>query len=135
MPGTRSSAPTKCISLVPGLAKQTLTSLAISVRTRLSAPFIARPRQSDWIVEGLGQRGEQLRPLLCHVPAVLQADPEFARDIDTGLVGKAHSRLQRCRVVAHEIGILVSVEANAVPGTMRQARQRIVLAPPFGLIE
>src|SRR3954471_19748941 len=40
MPSTRSSAATKCISEVPGLAKQTSTPPATSVRTRLSAPFI-----------------------------------------------------------------------------------------------
>jgi hypothetical protein len=39
-PSTRSSADTKCISDVPGLAKQTFTSPFSSVRTRLSAPFI-----------------------------------------------------------------------------------------------
>ena len=39
--GTRSSAATKCISLVPGLAKQVLTPDASSVRTRVSAPFNA----------------------------------------------------------------------------------------------
>src|SRR3954447_13364617 len=40
MPSTRSSAATKCISEVPGLAKQTSTPPATKVRTRLSAPFI-----------------------------------------------------------------------------------------------
>src|SRR3984893_15012905 len=40
MPSTRSRAATKCISEVPGLAKQTSTPPATSVRTRLSAPFI-----------------------------------------------------------------------------------------------
>src|ERR1700754_2153439 len=40
MPSTRSSAATKCISEVPGLVKQTFTSPATNVRTRLSAPFI-----------------------------------------------------------------------------------------------
>src|SRR5579872_6256684 len=40
MPSTRSRAATKCISEVPGLAKQTSTPPATRVRTRLSAPFI-----------------------------------------------------------------------------------------------
>jgi aspartate aminotransferase-like enzyme len=35
------SAAKKCISLVPGLAKQVLTPDASSVRTRVSAPFNA----------------------------------------------------------------------------------------------
>src|SRR5690606_8163236 len=41
MPGTRSSAATKCISDVPGFVKQTSTFESTKVRTRLSAPFIA----------------------------------------------------------------------------------------------
>ena len=40
MPATRSSAATKCISEVPGLAKQTSTPAPANVLTRLSAPFI-----------------------------------------------------------------------------------------------
>src|SRR5450756_688505 len=44
MPSTRSRAATKCISEVPGLAKQTSTPPATRVRTRLSAPFIVRSR-------------------------------------------------------------------------------------------
>src|SRR5215203_1388000 len=39
-PPTRSSAATKCISEVPGLAKQTSTPAPDNVLTRLSAPFI-----------------------------------------------------------------------------------------------
>src|SRR4029077_6620790 len=52
-PSTRSSAATKCISEVPGLAKHTLTPPPTKVRTRLSAPFI-RPS-----------------PILCHLGACL----------------------------------------------------------------
>src|SRR5580698_3421322 len=40
IPGTRSSAATKCISDVPGLEKQVLTPLLSSECTRLSAPFM-----------------------------------------------------------------------------------------------
>src|SRR5215475_8015715 len=42
MPGTRSSAATKCISDVPGLEKQVSTPLRSRVWTRLSAPFMGR---------------------------------------------------------------------------------------------
>ncbi|BAL79044.1 hypothetical protein S23_58540 [Bradyrhizobium cosmicum] len=42
MPGTRSSAATKCISEVPGLEKQMSTPPLTIVRTRLSAPFIPK---------------------------------------------------------------------------------------------
>src|SRR5438270_8329331 len=40
MPSTRSRAATKCISEVPGFAKQVSTPPATRVRIRLSAPFI-----------------------------------------------------------------------------------------------
>src|SRR5689334_20899699 len=40
MPGTRSSAATKCISDVPGLEKHVVTPLFNSECTRLSAPFM-----------------------------------------------------------------------------------------------
>src|SRR5206468_1981040 len=43
MPSTRSSAATKCISEVPGLAKQTSTPAPTSVRMSACAPFTARP--------------------------------------------------------------------------------------------
>src|SRR5215212_2943493 len=41
IPSTRSSAATKCISEVPGLAKHTSTPPPTSVLTKLSAPFIS----------------------------------------------------------------------------------------------
>src|SRR6185312_4266696 len=47
IPSTRSSAATKCISDVPGLAKHTLTPPPTIVRTRLSAPFIPVLRSLD----------------------------------------------------------------------------------------
>ena len=47
MPSTVSRAATKLISEVPGLLKQTSTPEATSVRTRLSAPFIALLRSGD----------------------------------------------------------------------------------------
>src|SRR5580693_1814627 len=42
MPGTRSSAATKCISDVPGLEKHVVTPLFNSECTRLSAPFMVK---------------------------------------------------------------------------------------------
>ena len=54
MPSTLSSAATKCISDVPGLAKQVSTPLASSVRTRLSAPFMGRdPFECEKTVSGM----------------------------------------------------------------------------------
>src|SRR3954447_7577723 len=64
MAGTRSSAATKWISDVPGLAKQTSTPPATRVRTRLSAPFIVPlpfttfsiSLRRSTIVQAFGQR-------------------------------------------------------------------------------
>ena len=50
MPGTLSSAATKCISEVPGLVKHTFTPPASKVRTRLSAPFISSAIRPNSIV-------------------------------------------------------------------------------------
>ena len=63
MPGMRSSAATKCISLVPGLEKQTSTPPLSSVFTRLSAPFTAgfpsqRGRSQRRKVRGTGRLGK-----------------------------------------------------------------------------
>src|SRR5688500_17374310 len=44
MSGTSSSAATKCISEVPGLAKQTSTPAPTRVRMSASAPFTGGPR-------------------------------------------------------------------------------------------
>ena len=42
MPATWSRAATTCISEVPGLAKQTPMPFAVSVASRLCAPFILK---------------------------------------------------------------------------------------------
>src|SRR4029077_3142972 len=89
---------------------------------------------SDWLVERLRECGEELRPALCHVPAVLETDAELTGDIEAGFIGKAHTRLQRGRVTAHQIRRLVPVESDAVPRPMRQPGQGIVLAPALLLV-
>src|SRR5436305_10151136 len=49
MPSTRSTAATRCISDVPGLAKHTSTPDPASVRIRLSAPFtVSSSRRGRW---------------------------------------------------------------------------------------
>src|ERR1043166_1380217 len=102
MPSTRSSAATKCISEVPGLAKHTLTPPPTSVRTRLSAPFIAslrsptRPRASC--------RGKQQRARRAWesglLPFVLD-DPAGARLPGTGL---------------HDVEVAIGIAPDAVAG-------------------
>ena len=56
MAGTSSSAATKCISEVPGLAKQTSTPASTSVERSARAPFIwlllvPGPRRPEWMVQ------------------------------------------------------------------------------------
>src|SRR5882757_9984591 len=65
MPSTRSSAATKCISEVPGLAKQTSTPPATRVRTRLSAPFIVPLPFATFSWPLLGLPADQ--PLFTHL--------------------------------------------------------------------
>src|SRR5579859_718946 len=60
MPATLSSAATKCISEVPGLAKQVSIPDSTSVRTRLSAPFMQTSTQFFFggSLDGLGPPGK-----------------------------------------------------------------------------
>src|SRR5258706_12582777 len=83
MPSILSSAATKCISDVPGLVKHTSTSLAISVRTRLSAPFMVKMTSSECRSVRSGGDHSAAR---CTGPASLRAPVEmrdgYGRQID-----------------------------------------------------
>src|SRR5215469_12531579 len=92
-------------------------------------------RRSDRLVQRSGQRGEELRAGCGHMPAILEPHTELARYVDSRLVREAHARRERRRVVAHQIGTLVDVHADTVPGPMRQTGQRVVLAPALALVE
>ena len=49
---------------------------------------------------------------------VLDADAEPAREIDPGLDREGHPRLEALTIAAHEVGMLVAVETDAVAGAM-----------------
>jgi len=86
---------------------------------------------SDWIFQRSGERRERPRSLRSHVPAVLQSNAEFSGDIDARFVRKAHASLQGRRVVVYEVRRLMSVQADAVTGSMRQPRKFVRRTPPF----
>src|SRR5688500_13488824 len=77
MPGIWSSAATKCISLVPGLAKQVSMPEASRVRTRLAAPFMG----------GVPWRLEMLR----RAPLIAQRSQQVLQAVVVDLV---HQREQ-----------------------------------------
>ena len=90
-PGTVSSAATKCISDVPGFAKQTSTPESTSVRIRAWAPFMAGLPSRRWC-RGSGSRRVERDLDAAHevdlhrvlelqvVPLLGLADPVLARD-------------------------------------------------------
>src|SRR4051794_36828947 len=71
---------------------------------------------------------EPARPGLGHVEAILETDSELAGNVDARLVGEAHARRQRRRLAVDEIDRLVAVEADAVAGAVRRARQFVARA-------
>src|SRR6202035_2585808 len=90
--------------------------------------------RSDRIDDGLRERGEKLRSPRGHVPAILQAHPEFSGNVDAGLVGEAHAELERGRVSVNEISGLVAVEADAVAGAVRKPGELIARPPALALV-
>src|SRR6185369_15043401 len=60
-----------------------------------------------------------------HVEAILQPHAELARQIDAGLVRKAHADGQPRRLAMDEIDRLMPVEADTVARAMRQAGQLV----------
>src|SRR3954447_1315335 len=100
MPSTRSSAATKCISEVPGLAKQTSTPPLTSVRTRLSAPFIVfRSRWRRFLKLGADQ-------------------PLFQRSV------KGRRRMAGIAVSVPHVGFLATVEREINRSRGRGLRNR-----------
>src|SRR5690606_3241920 len=69
---------------------------------------------------------EPARAIGRHVVAVLHPDAELAVQAETWFVGEAPAGGQRRLRAAHEVDRLVAVQADAVPGAVRQARQLVV---------
>src|SRR5262245_16567645 len=93
MPGTLSSAATKCISEVPGLVKQTFTPPASSVRTRLSAPFIGAPMAFNGSVSRIDLDGGCPKPAGTWPPACAAIASFLARWQEK----RPHLRICCCR--------------------------------------
>ena len=51
---------------------------------------------------------------------VFAAQPKFPGDVDAGLVGKRHAGFEHGFAAAHEVRMLVAVEADAVAEPMRE---------------
>src|SRR5690606_13426410 len=101
-----------------------------SRRTRAGWPAIAWPvRRSPSPERRVDRRrrlAEPARAIGRHVETVLQPDAELAGQVEAGFVGEAHAGGERRLFAAHEVDGLVAVQADAVPGAVRQARQLVV---------
>src|SRR4029077_5546062 len=60
------------------------------------------------------------------VETILQTHAELAVDHDRRLIAKAHARLNRRFVAAHEVSPFMTFKADAVAGPMRQARRFVI---------
>src|SRR5215831_15786850 len=79
-------------------------------------------------VDRLALPREEHRALLGDVKTILEADPELAVDRDRRLVAETHPGLEPRGVAPHEVRPLVAVEADAVAGAVREARQFVAWA-------
>src|SRR5260370_27282842 len=92
------------------------------------------PAYSKRIVNRRTLMREKLRTVLSDVKTVFQANSKLAVDHDRWFVAKAHAGLNRRLVATHKVSPLVTVEADAVTGAMRQAR-RLVIGTKAGFAE
>src|SRR5210317_1725755 len=60
-------------------------------RTGISCAVIHSPGSAKRFIDRRRERGEQLRPFVGHVQAVLETDAELAKDVEAGFVGEAHA--------------------------------------------
>src|SRR5690349_11179054 len=64
------------------------------------------------------------------VETVFEANAELTIDHDCWLVAETHAGLDRRLVAANEVGPLVTVESDTMPGAMRQSRDFVVWPKP-----
>ena len=76
-------------------------------------------RLAERLVDARRRLGEEFRPALGHVPAILDPDPELAGDVDARLVGEAHAGRERRRFAVDQIDRLMHLHADAVAGAVR----------------
>src|SRR5438093_8773548 len=65
-------------------------------------------------------------PAFGNVKAVFESNPELTINYDRWFVAKAHARLNRRLVPAHEVSPFMTIESDAVARAMRQSRDLVV---------
>src|SRR5678815_6084052 len=103
--------------------------LSAEAAARSAAPPVPA-RSCERTVHGRALFREEFRPLLGHVQAVLEPDPEFAVDGNGGFVAEAHAGSQPGAVATDEVGPLMPVQPDAVAGAVRQARHLVARPEP-----
>src|SRR3954466_5805574 len=68
------------------------------------------------------------------MPAILQSNPKFARNVDSRLIRVTHPCFERCLVPMDKIGRLMPVQSDAVAGAVRQARELVAGPPSLALV-
>src|SRR5579863_5463370 len=100
-----------------------MASRSLSIRERYVASAVW-PFCGMALPEGLVDRGalfgEHARAVLGDIHAVLEADAELAVNRDGRFVAETHARFEPPLIAPHQVGPLVTVQANAVTGAMRQ---------------
>ena len=64
------------------------------------------------------------RSAVFHIEAILDADAEFARDIDAGFIGKYHAVLQDLFPFRRKHGIFVDLKPDAVAQRVREVLRK-----------
>src|SRR5258708_2924342 len=85
----------------------------------------ALPGSAERLVNCHALLRKKARTILGDVEAILKTHAELVVVGDHRLVAEAHSRLELGLVALHEVGPFVSIESNAVSGTMRESRDFI----------
>src|SRR4051812_35650460 len=73
---------------------------------------------------------EKSWPIRRDIETVFQANAELTIDHDCRLVAKTHPGLDRRLIATHEVGPLVTVEPDTVPGAMRQSGDFVIGTKP-----
>src|SRR5277367_857735 len=87
---------------------------------------------TERLIDGRTLLAKHPGAVLGDVHAIFQAHSEFAENGDGGFVAEAHPRLHRALVAAHQIRPFVAIQADSVPGAMRESRE-LVARPESGI--
>src|SRR5229473_2724093 len=83
-------------------------------------PFQARLPKRLFQRDRKPRRQESRLPLRRNHHVVLASHPELTGNIDPWLIRKRHPRLQRCLASSYQIRMLVAIESNAMPQSVRE---------------